>query len=198
MPDVLEPTKLVAPEDPIAELRKLNPSYMAVVDQVKPHEKIQLLHAYDIRTPYEEMCVQLILDKIEPMKLSGTEEDKVRRLMFEEQSKGIEIDSPEQANRWEERLVEAREIDEKHLKEEKEIRAAVFQSEQTSIPHSNNKKKATKNNPESLKNIAGLGVKSITKLEAAGIRTKKEFEALSYEQKKSIVGPVVADIFKKL
>lgn len=194
MDAVLNP-QMVIPKDAMAELRKLNPQYIKIVDEAKPHEKIVLLRAYDIRTPYEEMCIQLVLDKVENIRVSSGEEEKVRLAMAKEMAEGIEIDSPEKAQEWEERLKKAREIDMDNIEKEKENREKAFGALAKEEVLPKKTKKVDGDNQNSLKGVKGLGVKSVAKLEAAGIKTEAEFSALSYEQKLTIVGPVVAEYF---
>lgn len=181
---------------PIEELIKLNPRYMAAYKDANRRDKINILRAFDIQSPIEEALVQMALDAIEPVKLSATEESKVRREMAKLAAKGIEIDSPEEEAKWEVKLQNARALDKKRLDNIKASRAKQYSGSDASEEGEDGgfESKATSNN--SLDSIAGLGKKSIQKLLDAGIKTAEEFHALSHDQKKTLVGALVADNFK--
>lgn len=171
--------------DPFEELRKIQPRFMDIYDGLKGEERIFWLRSYQDPTPIEESLLQLALDKIEDPKISVTEESKVRRELAEMASKGIEVDSPEMEAEWQEKLSNARMLDAENLRKVKEERANAMKG-----------KKIEKNDEDALSQVVGLGDKSIQKLNEAGIKNASEFHALSYEQKKIIVGPLVADKFK--
>lgn len=185
--------------NPIAALRELNRKYMDMYDQAKPGEKLFVLRAYDVQTPKEEALLQVAIDQIEPAAIVDSEEAKVRREMEEMAAKGIEIDDPKTEAQWEAKLAAAREKDREKAEAEKERRNQQFVDEKAAGDPAGPKVSTPKVPPKTestLSEVKGLGAKSIEKLLAAGVKTPQEFEALSYDQKKSIVGPLVADKFK--
>lgn len=167
------------------ELWKINPRFMETFDKLKGKEKVFWLRAYETPSPIEERLVQLVINKHEQVKLSYSEESKVRRAMAEQAAKGIEIETPEQEREWEAKLQNARMLDAKFLQEQKAQQEGMFKGTTVKLEK-----------VEGLSNVKGLADKSIQKLVEAGIRTVDEFHALSYEQKKILVGPIVASKFK--
>lgn len=165
------------------ELRKISPLFMETFDKLKGKEKIFWLRAYETPSPIEERLVQLVINKHEQVKLSYSEESKVRRAMAEQAAKGIEIETPEQEREWEAKLQNARMLDAKFLQEQKAKQEGMFKGVQPE-------------KVEGLSNVKGLADKSIQKLVEAGVRTVDEFQALSYEQKRILIGPIVASKFK--
>lgn len=174
--------------DPIKELRKINPKFMETFDKMKGNNRVHWLKAYNVGCPVEEALVQFALDEIMPIKLSQTEESRVRREMAEEASKGIEISSPEEEAEWEEKLQAAMVKDKENLEKIKADRAGQY---------SGGKGEGNGSSGDGLSDVKGLGGKSIEKLHAAGIKTADEFNALTEEQLKVLVGPLVASKFNK-
>lgn len=176
------------------ELRKINPKFMEVFDGLKKAtDKVAWLKSYNINCPVEEALIQYALDKFAPQQLSQSEEDKVRRAMAEEAAQGIEIDSPDKEAAWDAKLLEARMKDKAHLEELRLEREKQF-SGNTNTPQTVPSGVSV---DEPLTNIKGLGTKSVEKLNAAGVKTISDFNALTEEQLKDIVGPLVALKFKK-
>lgn len=164
----------------IEELRKVSPSGRQIaemLENVKPHQRLMAVRSMDIQTLEEEAIVQKIVDLLEPMPFSGSEEQKVRREMDEMFADGGDIHDPKEEQEWEQKLKEARGRDAKRFEETKKSRAPAEQV-------------------MALSDVKGLGPKSINKLMEAGIKTPTEFHALSFEQKKEIVGPIVAESFE--
>lgn len=190
--------------DPIEELRKINPQYMAVYDAAKKGEKMFFLRAYDVQSPMEEMLIQRAIDLCEPIRVSGTEEAKVRQELAQMAAKGIEIDDPAIEAEWQAKLNKARLIDKERAKEIKQAREDKMRGSQPKdvaaggqgSANASNDANQSGNVEDKLSAIVGLGAKSIEKLNNAGIKTASEFNALSHEQKRTIVGPVVAENFK--
>ncbi len=173
--------------DPIAELRKINPRYMEAYDAEHGKNKIYILRAYDVQSPIEEALIDTALSKMEPVKISVSEESKVRRQMAELAQQGKEIDSPEAEAEWEAKLQNARMADAHNIVKIKAERAKQFKG---------NSEKEPENITDALSEVVGLGDKSLSKLNEAGIKNASEFHALSFEQKKVILGPLVAEKFK--
>lgn len=167
--------------DPLAELRLIAPRFMQVYDQAKQGEKVFVLRSYDVQTPTEATLIQMALDKIERIKLSVTEESKVRQEMTKMIAQGLEIDSPEVAAKWEAKLHNARMVDKAALEKIKDDRASKLGGHVISV--------------SALDGVQGLGAKSVQKLLSAGIKTPEEFFALSHEQRVAIVGSIVAATF---
>lgn len=173
--------------DPFEELRKINPRFMEAFDRLKGAHQTDWLKSYAIESPVEETLIQIALDKIAPVKLSATEEDKVRRAMAAEAAKGIEIDSPAKEAEWEAKIQEARMKDKQNMETIKADRAKQY----AGIPLESG------DDNDGLSAIKGLGDKSIEKLQAAGIKTVAAFNELSNEHLQEIVGPLVASKFRK-
>ena len=170
--------------DAAKELRKISPRFMEELDRLKGDHKVFHLRAYPVNSPVEEALIQAMLDKFDQPKLSTTEESKVRRAMAEEASKGIEIDSPDKEAEWEAKMQEARLKDKAYLDSLKGKRAGGL-----------GEIVAPLGTGEGLSAIKNLGDKSVEKLHAAGVKTVEAFHALSNNQLKEIVGPVVAAKF---
>jgi len=182
--------------DPVEELRKIDPSYMGMFDVAKGRDKVIVLRSWSgFISPTVEAFLQMAIDRYETVKISNTEESRVRRELAEMAQKGIEIDNPQMEAEWEAKLEAARQKDRERIEAEKERRAKQFGIEKSQLDSVPSDKVITPGE-DSLLQINGLGTKSIQKLNEAGIKNASEFMALSYEQKQQLIGPVVAQRFK--
>lgn len=206
MPTTMDPVqteenidkRLVRPDDPLAELRKRNPTQMALIDAAKPSDRLLLLRNWDVRDPMEEMCLQIVIDAEEPIEISGEEEAKVRMEMNRTLAENNrDILEPAEEEMWEAKLVAARNADRMRQEDARKSHESLFRQEQNSPTKAGVRpiSIATENDPNSLLSMPGLGAKTVAKLTAAGVLTKQAFLALSHEQRQSIVGPLVAAKF---
>lgn len=172
----------------LAELETLNPKcrdFVLLFRSAKVTDQILVAKSLDIDDKEEEVLMQKLVDLLEPMSFTGSELEKVRMEMQALEAAGKEIQDPQEEEMWEKKLQEARQKDFENTEKIKKDRLDGI-----SAPKKENE------NVDGLSDIKGLGETTIEKLNAAGIRTAKEFYALSFDQKQNIVGPLVAARFK--
>jgi hypothetical protein len=179
------------------ELVQISVSHRTFVEKVKSTQmgKIDLLKSFDSQSPEESNVIQKILDILEPIKTTNTHLRSVQAEIASLSRDGKEIDSPEKEMEWQAKIDEAKKLDEDEARKIRSERSIDLPG----VVNLDNKgplKESELNPAMPVSKLVGIGEKSSSKLVQAGVLTVGAFNALSFEQKVQIVGPVVAEKFK--
>ena len=179
------------------ELVQISVSHRTFVEKVKSTQigKIDLLKSFDSQSPEESNVIQKILDILEPIKTTNTHLRSVQAEIASLSRDGKEIDSPEKEMEWQAKIDEAKKLDEDEARKIRSERSIDLPGV-VNLDNKGPSKESELNPAMPVSKLVGIGEKSSSKLIQAGVLTVGAFNALSFEQKVQIVGPVVAEKFK--